>query len=370
MKHPALKTTIALLLSAAASVGLTRPAGAVTFNFAPTGSMHVARSGHTGTLLPDGRVLVTGGYTPSVTATTETYDPATAQWTLSGPMTVERAYHTATLLPNGLVLVTGGYSGPTGGIIATSADLYDPTTGIWTSTDPMHYPRAQHTATLLLDGTVLVTGGGNAKGIPYPAEVYHPTTGTWTLADPLHAVRYLHTATLLPDGRVLVAGGQGLGSCELYNPATGTWTVTGHLHEPASGHRALLLHNGMVLEIGGTTGHSSGFNGFKDAELYNPATGLWSYTGPSVAQRNEPGANLLDNGLVLMTGGDKFFSNPTTDVLTYRPANASWAVSGMLTIPRWYHTATLLPSGQVLVAGGAGLEQQTASAELGTPLLP
>ncbi len=375
MKHLSFKTVMALLISTGAWLGLTESANAAAFSFTPTGSMNMARNGHTGTLLPDGRVLVTGGYTPFVSATAEIYDPTTAQWTLTGSMSVERTYHTATLLPNGLVLAAGGYSDPSGDLITPSADLYDPATGVWTPTGSMHYPRAQNTATLLPDGTVLVTGGGSARGVPFPTEIYQPTTGKWMLAGPLKAVRAVHTATLLLDGRVLVAGGRGaggsfLGSSELYDPTTGTWSLTGHLHEPVAGHRAVLLHGGLVLEVGGTTDNYNGFNGFKDAELYDPATGLWSYTGRSIAQRYLPGANVLDNGQVLMTGGDKFFTNPTAEALTYRPANATWAATGMLTLPRWDHTATLLPNGQVLVAGGAGKDQQTASAELGTQVLP
>jgi hypothetical protein len=172
------KTVMAFLLSAGACLALAGSAGATTFTFAPTGDMNLPRVDHTAALLPDGRVLVAGGYAPLVTSTAEIYDPATGKWTFTGSMTVERAIYTATSLQNGLVLVAGGFSDPSGDIITPTADLYDPATGVWTATGSMHNPHAEHTATLLQDGTVLVTGGGNAHGVPFPTEIYHPSTGT------------------------------------------------------------------------------------------------------------------------------------------------------------------------------------------------
>src|SRR5512140_26592 len=131
--------------------------------FTATGSMHAARGHHTATLLPDGRVLIAGGYDEPTTclAGAELYDPATGSFTVTGSLANARASHTATLLPSGKVLVTGGISfGPAGGPpYLASAELYDPATGTFAPTGAMATPRSGHTATLLQDGRVLIVGG-------------------------------------------------------------------------------------------------------------------------------------------------------------------------------------------------------------------
>ena len=111
----------------------------------------------TATLLPNGQVLVAGGFNGVDLASAELYDPATGLWTATGSMTSARDHHTATLLPNGQVLVAGGYSFDD--FALASAELYDPATGLWTATGSMATARYWHTATLLPNGQVLVAGG-------------------------------------------------------------------------------------------------------------------------------------------------------------------------------------------------------------------
>lgn len=190
-----------------------------TGTWSATTGMHTFREYHTATLLPDGRVLVAGGTSFQDTSGTifiaiseaELYDPRTATWTQTGSLTSARTEHTATLLPDGRVLVVGGTSVANSGDEYTlaSAELYDPRTGTWTPTGSLATPRFEHTTTLLADGTVLVAGGCcDASQLALSdAEVYHPRTGLWTTTAPLEDGRYLHTATRLPDGQVLVAGG-------------------------------------------------------------------------------------------------------------------------------------------------------------------
>ena len=145
-------------------------------------------------------------------------------WTPTGSLTVARARHTATLLPNGQVLVAGGFG--SGGDL-TSAELYDPSSGTWTTTGSLNAARDSHTATLLPNGQVLVAGGessGFGFGGPLAsAELYDPSSGTWTPTGSMTVARFAHTAALLPNGQVLVAGGQGssgpLASAELYSLA-------------------------------------------------------------------------------------------------------------------------------------------------------
>src|SRR4029077_15786213 len=194
-----------------------------------TGSLNTARFFHTATLLPNGKVLVAGGPPDGLNGlkSAELYDPASGMWTATGDLNTARSAHTATLLPNGKVLVAGGQG--TGGGFLTSAELYDPASGTWTTTGSLTNARQFHTATLLPNGKVLVAGGYN-NIFPNPgaldsAELYDPASGTWTTTDSLNMARDYHTATLLPNGKVLVAGGEGtsaiLNSAELYDTGLG-----------------------------------------------------------------------------------------------------------------------------------------------------
>ena len=109
----------------------------------------------------------------------------------TGSLAAARRYHTATLLLDGKVLVVGGEAA--GSIYLSSAELYDPATGFWTSTGTLNVARRSHTATLLEDGRVLVAGGYDGSYIG-SAEVYDPGTGLWTTTDSLDTARYNHTA--------------------------------------------------------------------------------------------------------------------------------------------------------------------------------
>ena len=135
--------------------------------------------------------------------------------------------HTATLLLDGTLLAAGGRSGPTGAVDG-SAERYDPQNDAWTATESMAVPRQGHAATLLQDGTVLVTGGVDNNGqLLASAELYDPDTRTWSLTGDMTGSRIGHTATLLADGSVLVAGAgegeDGQRSAEVYDPLSRTW---------------------------------------------------------------------------------------------------------------------------------------------------
>ena len=188
--------------------------------------MVAPRSNSRAILLADGRVLAVGGELPvdQPVASAEVYDPATGTWTATGSMVASRsATHTLTLLPDGTVIAVGGIDCQDCDVIRSIVEVFDPATGSWTSVARTITPRAGHTATMLLDGEVLVAGGADPYHPELPtAELYDPGSRTWkATAGPL-TVHVGHTAVLLPDGRVLVTGGQNgnqqSGVAEIYDP--------------------------------------------------------------------------------------------------------------------------------------------------------
>ncbi|MFI9102360.1 DUF6603 domain-containing protein [Streptomyces fildesensis] len=302
-----------------------------------------ARRLHTVTLLPDGRVLVTGGRGTdgAALASAEVYDPVADVWTAVGPMATARYAHSATLLSNGKVLIAGGTGARQGkgeGSLS-SAELFDPRTGTWAPTrKPMSDARSGHQAVGLLDGGrhVLVVGGALATGggdaaLSY-CELYDPAADTWAPAGSLGTPRKGHRATLLADGSVLVTGGDapgvpvagrfgrtGPGSVEQYSPGTNTWaTVTSLPGGGRSRHQAVLLRTGKVLVLGGAGGPAF-TTGYRGATVYDPATRTWSTAGGLATGRRDFAAVALADGRVLATGGVVRSGVPApegTDVLT------------------------------------------------------
>ncbi len=341
----------------------------VTTSWSAVASMSVPRQGHTATRLPDGRVLVAGGYNepdPRVAGTwlnsAEIYDRASNTWTTVAPMLAARSSHTATLLPNGKVLVVGG-NGPS---LLSSAEIYDPVANTW-STAGNAGARDSHTATLLANGMVLVVGGSGSTGAIATVALYDPASPTtWTAAAPLPTARYSHSASLMPNGQVLVTAGFGavsaLGDTLLYDPATNVWTSVAPPVYKRYGHTATLLANGKLMVAGGTVNVNGAVSLTNTIELIENANLSWGAAGALAHARASHTATLLPNGKVLAVGGHAPAGAPvvtTTAVANpgsveiFDPVNGNfWMAGPDLATPRGGHTATLLTNGKLLVAGG------------------
>lgn len=349
--------------------------------------------------LHDGRVLmVSSGSCSTCNGAAALYDPAARRWSIASPLPVGGS---ATLLVDGTVLVAGG------GKSGTAAQLYDPGSGRWIATGSMTIARSgpdtssgntgEYTATLLRDGRVLVAGGATAAQpgkLLANAELYDPSTGRWTATGSMIHPRANHTATLLPDGNVLVAGGSKppnlsgpeepsmtLDSAEIYDPQRGTWTSTESMPVPRAFHTATLLSDGTVLVAGG--GSDEYEASVSSAELYDPRTGRWMSGGNMSIARNRCTASLLLDGSVLIAGGylaggwrtqlpigDTVGARAqsTATAERYDPNTGLWTLTASMAGPRARHTAVLLADGTVLVAGGTpSLTTWDSSSELYDP---
>lgn len=299
----------------------------------PAAPMTVARWSHAAITLADGRVLVTGGRTAStappgvVLATAEIYDPVTNTWTeTASPMNSVRRSHAMSLLPDGRVLVTGGGTG-----VATAsspairaAEIFDPATGVFTPVADMLTVRSAHSSTLLADGRVLVTGGSAGNGTLFPtntAEIYDPAANTWTNAGPMNFSHLAQNPGVLRDGRLVQpssyyndthtsAGGRISDESEIYTPSpggTGTWSVIDPMFKQRIDIGAIGLLDGTLLVAGGVTTSPNYPSIFQSSsEIFNPALGSggqWNLSGIMSSGRDEFSGLLLNDGRAVISGG-------------------------------------------------------------------
>jgi len=370
---PIIVTAVALV------VAMNTLAFAASGTWASTASLRNPRDGQTATLLPNSNVVVAGGENNNgAIASTEVYSPVTSSWSNSGDLNTARSGASALLLPSGSVLIAGGCISNCLGATTATAELYSSANGSWASTGSMALARTYFGMVLLPTGKVLAVGGctslnsNGCAGVTAAAEVYDPSTGKWSSTSPMRAARGNLTATLLPNGKVLVAGGinaanNPLATAELYNPSTGKWTPTGSLNVARDEHTATLLATGKVLAAGGENAAGVTTN---RTELYNPSTGKWAFTGNLNASRLEHTVTRLMNGNLLIAGGNNVTANGTKVLASaelYNPSTGAWTKTSSMSNARVGHSATLLSSGQVLAVAGSGANTELSSAELYKP---
>src|SRR5207249_1254084 len=162
----------------------------------PTLSPHAQQDALT---LPDGRVLIAGGYGGRA----EVYDPRAGRWTkVGGPDVL--AHPILAPLRNGDALLATGVNDA--GQAFTSTSLFDPTTDRWSSAAAMAIGRDSPIGAELRDGRVLVAGGAASRQVLRSAEIYDGRSNRWTAAAPMLHARSAASALLLRTGNVLVCG--------------------------------------------------------------------------------------------------------------------------------------------------------------------
>jgi pimeloyl-ACP methyl ester carboxylesterase len=251
--------------------------------------------------LNDGRVLVAAGGTSS---TAEIFDPVTETFTRTQPMNFQHDYSVGVLLGNGTVLVANGDAcGST-----ELPEIYDPHADSWTKTSAMAVGCYQAGGVVLPDSRVLILGGDFSSNVVS----FDYRTNTVATMAPLRVEREWPTASLLLNGKVLVTGGGGkdkqLSSTEIYDPTivpNGSSQLDTSMNEGRWEHTATSLPNGDVLCVGG---YQAGFGGpitaeLKSAEIRDHNTGLWFFAGTMSIGRNGHTATLLPSGAILITGG-------------------------------------------------------------------
>jgi WD40 repeat protein len=330
--------------------------------FAPTGSLIVDRGGHRATKLVDGRVLITGGAAawPTPLNTAEIYDPSSGSFTLlAAAMNQARLEHTATLLSNGFVLITGGFG--------NTAEYFDTYTGVPTFVPvvgTMSDSRRNHSATLLPNGKVLIAGGILDAPPQQPsnsADIYDPATNTLSPAGDMLDVHAAHVAALLPNGKVLIAGGSDasgsltrlISTVELYDWSTDTFSIAGDLAEARTQHAATKLLNGDILISGGTTPGPPAIGGTDSFEIYHP--GLppkFLRTGRLNEGRNYHRVTPLNGGDVLVVGGVDGNFDGIHAIERYDFGSGTFATVETMSTPRLFPSVTRLQDGTVLIAGG------------------
>ena len=247
----------------------------------------------------------------------------------------------------------------------------------WSATSAMVQPRTGHSAVLMQDGRVLVTGMLEGyQGAPIVSEVFEPGSQTWAVSSPLNVPRYLAPGVLLDDGRVIVVGGvcpwfnctyPYVAQAELYDPKTGVWQpVPGSPQR--GGMSATKLLDGRVLAVSGTLTTQPAGSPEGGAYVFDPASNGWK-TLPDLPDQylqplglSGPGMNhtasLLHDGRVLVVGGwrtNGLEGEPdkaVPAVAIFDPKTDTWAIGPPLHQGRLGHVALTLPDGRLLVAGG------------------
>ena len=352
------------------------------------------RFAHDATLLDDGRVLVSGGWTgvannnevyPYPVVFSQIYAPETDTWILTDSVMTEDSsgyliYSPAARLSDGKVasvaLSEEAQSGNAGDV-ASAIALFDPESDEWTHLSDIPSNRIFVSIFAVDDKEIVVVSGLDLEAMSSSqatiepeslVESYSLDTGEWQTLDPMNEAAMEQTLVALDDGRIIATGGisdlrtlSGTARAEIFDPATGSWTPTGDMNAPRLTVKAIALEDGRALATGGLDQYASTSGDSPDSETYDPVTGVWTLTGPMSVQRMSHTLTLLPDGRVLAAGGEDpkgsdYFLYSSTEI--FDPETNTWSAGPELSQPRANHSATLMPDGRVLLAGGISQDRE------------
>jgi uncharacterized protein DUF4082/concanavalin A-like lectin/glucanase superfamily protein/Big-like domain-containing protein/galactose oxidase-like protein/Kelch motif protein len=313
-------------------------------------------------LMRTGKVLMYAGQDNGGTSAS-VWDPTTGTVTPvpNNQTNIFCSGHSA--LADGRILVVGGYDNANGILGSADANIFDPTTQLWTALPRMAYRRWYPSATTLGDGRVLVTSGATTcfTCIADVPEIYDPVANSWTqLTAARLAFPYYPFSFLLPSGKVLIAGANEQSS-QTWTLDVGaqTWTTVDPI--VVDGHSAAMYGLGKVIKSGSAT--DSGSSNVPAASTayvldMNQPSPAWRQIASMAFPRAYQNTTLLPDGNVLVTGGERRTDGADTSQAIYEaelwsPLTETWQTMARSQVPRLYHsTALLLPDARVLVAGG------------------
>jgi len=299
---------------------------------------------------------------PSTSLPAPTPTASHAVFTAVGPMGFNHGQSSAVLLDSGSVLLVGGL---------VSAEIYDPGSAKFRATGPFSMWVDGATAVEVQGGRILIVGvgptgqssGQQVTDVSYAAGIYDPSTDRYDATGPRLFDTNLPAVAPLRNGNVLFVGGTGQGgganasavshAAELFDPSTGRFTQTGSMHTYREGFTATTLQDGRVLVAGGDEGDVATPVG--SAELYDAVTAKFSPTGSMHAARAGATSTLLESGKVLIVGGKGADGNLASAEL-FDPQTGEFTPTGSMATERLGHTATMLKDGRVLVVGGGGTQ--------------
>ncbi|HWF71863.1 MAG TPA: fibronectin type III domain-containing protein, partial [Solirubrobacteraceae bacterium] len=293
-------------------------------------------------------------------------------------------------LPDGRVLVVGGWGGlSTGNLGIVDTNIFDPATSTWTRVADMHYPRWYPDLTELANGTYVAISGNttNSNSWADTPEVYDPSTNTWTVltgvsTSQVHEEEYPFSY-LAPNGNVFTIGPSEDQSFFL-NVAAKTWTQVGGSSGVHNGS-SVMYRPGQILYSGGApsvTTSSSPAQATTAVIDLTAATPTWKQTAPMNYSRIYHTLTMLADGTVLAVGGEPTAGQTGQTEVSggvlpseiWDPSTQAWTTVASTGVTRGYHsTAVLMPDATVLVAGSGhanpGYAAQTTAQIYSPPYL-
>ncbi len=328
--------------------------------WAYTDDLNSGRQFTRGTILQDGSIFVCGGVpgtgncgASQALNNAEIFDSATELWSLAnGVMNNQRFKHTVTLLNTGNVLIAGGVSSSySGSTIYDNAEVYlTSEDNFITVSNSMTDQRSTAASIKLADGKVLICGGDMPSGKSNTADIYDPVTNTFTQTGLMNFARSGHTANLLNDGTVLITGGANTLSVEIYDPQNGLFTeIPNALNTKRSAHTATSFSGGKVAIIGGYDYAGAFLNSI---EIFDPATQQFNLCQTSMETvRHRHSSTLLPDGRIIISGG--FYQNELASTEIFNPLTDEIVNFGALNDARFDHKIFALEDGRIITVSGA-----------------